>query len=56
MLIDLHDSGTTEKDADVVLFFYRHHAYDRETQDKGSAEVLIRTHPMVRSGTGRHDS
>jgi len=44
MLADLRDSGAIEQDADVVLFLYRHEVYDRDTDEKGVAEVLIRKH------------
>lgn len=44
MLADLRDSGAIEQDADVVLFLYRHEVYDRDTEEKGLAEVLVRKH------------
>ncbi|MEQ1793632.1 MAG: replicative DNA helicase [Nitrospira sp.] len=44
VLADLRDSGAIEQDADVVMFLYRHEVYDRDTDEKGVAEVLIRKH------------
>jgi replicative DNA helicase len=44
MLSDLRDSGSIEQDADIVLFLYREEVYTRDTEEKGSAEVLIRKH------------
>ena len=44
LLADLRDSGAIEQDADVVLFLYRHEVYDRDTDEKGVAEVLVRKH------------
>lgn len=44
LLADLRDSGAIEQDADVVLFLYRHEMYERDTEEKGMAEVLIRKH------------
>lgn len=44
VLADLRDSGAIEQDADIVLFLYRHEVYDRDTEDRGVAEVLIRKH------------
>jgi replicative DNA helicase len=43
-LADLRDSGAIEQDADVVLFIYREEVYDPETDEKGTAEVLVRKH------------
>ena len=40
-LADLRDSGSIEQDADVVVFLYREELYDRETERKGIADVLI---------------
>jgi replicative DNA helicase len=40
-LADLRDSGSLEQDADVVLFLYREELYDRETERKGIADVII---------------
>ncbi len=41
MLSDLRESGSLEQDADNVLFIYREELYDRETDKKGIAELLI---------------
>jgi replicative DNA helicase len=40
-LADLRDSGSIEQDADVVIFLYREELYDRETERKGIADVII---------------
>jgi replicative DNA helicase len=40
-LADLRDSGSIEQDADVVVFLYREEMYDRETERKNLADVLI---------------
>jgi replicative DNA helicase len=40
-LADLRDSGSIEQDADVVVFLYREELYDRETERKGIADVII---------------
>ena len=44
MLADLRESGAIEQDADVVMFLYREEVYNRDTEEKGIAEVLIRKH------------
>jgi replicative DNA helicase len=40
-LADLRDSGSIEQDADVVIFLYREEMYDRETERKNLADVII---------------
>lgn len=44
MLSDLRESGSIEQDADVVMFIYRDDYYDRDTDQKNVAEVLVRKH------------
>ncbi len=44
LLSDLRESGSIEQDADVVLFLYRDDYYDRDTEKKNLAEVLVRKH------------
>lgn len=42
VLSDLRESGAIEQDADVVLFLYREEYYNKDTERKGLADVLIR--------------
>jgi len=41
MLSDLRESGAIEQDADLVMLLYRESYYDKETENKGIAELII---------------
>jgi len=43
-LSDLRESGSIEQDADVVMFIDREEVWDPETENKGTAELIVAKH------------
>jgi replicative DNA helicase len=39
-----HNSGAIEQDADIVVFIYRDEVYNKETDKKGIAELIVAKH------------
>jgi replicative DNA helicase len=44
MLADLRESGALEQDSDVVAFIYRDDAYNPDSTEKGTAEIIVAKH------------
>src|SRR5260370_7169702 len=53
MLADLRESGSLEQDSDIVVFIYRDDIYNPDSDQRGTAEIIVAKHRNGPTGMTR---
>lgn len=51
ILSDLRESGSIEQDADIVMFVHRDEFYNKDSKNKGKANIIVAKHRNGETGT-----